>query len=86
MKRSQEQIYQIVASLLAKVSENSLTVSSSEIRGKSLTIDLNLDSLDVINLVFLVEERFAIKMAEDDLDSLGLMEVDNLVKYLYEKG
>ena len=73
MKHSQEEIYQVLASLLGEVSENSLSVSSSDIRGKSLTIDLNLDSLDVINLIFLVEERFTVKLPEDDLDSLGLM-------------
>lgn len=84
MTQVQDETYEILASLVGEVMGKSLIISATEIRGKNIVKDLTLDSLDVIRLILLIEERFSIKLP-DDLDSLGLINADNMAKYLCER-
>jgi acyl carrier protein len=84
MGQAKDGTYEILASLVSEVKENPLFISAIEIRGKNIIEDLKLDSLDVIKLILLIEERFSIKLP-DDIDSLGLMNADNMVNYLCER-
>jgi acyl carrier protein len=47
--------------------------------------DLGCDSLDMINLLFQVEERFSITVPEPDIDSENLTNTGNLVAYIQAK-
>ena len=84
MTQVKDETYEILASLVSEVKEKPLFISAVEIRGKNIIEDLKLDSLDVIKLILLIEERFSIKLP-DDLDSLELMNADNMAKYLCER-
>jgi len=84
MTQVDENTYEILASLVAEVKEDPLFISAADIRGKNIIEDLELDSLDVIKLILLIEERFSITLPEDP-DSLGLMNADNMVQFICEK-
>ena len=78
--------YQRIAQLLHEVDEKLQPVTASEIRGKHLTQDLGLDSLDVIKFVLLVEEKFGVKLADEEIDSKELLKVDKLAQHLAAPG
>ena len=75
-----------IAELLHEVDEKLGRVTTGEIRGKHLTQDLGLDSLDVIKFVLLVEERFGVKLEDAEIDGRELLRIDNLARYLAERG
>ena len=77
--------YERIAELLHEVDDKLQPVTASEIRGKHLTQDLGLDSLDVIKFVLLVEEKFGLKVADEEIDARELLKVDNLAGYLAER-
>ena len=77
--------YERIADLLHEVDDKLQPVTASEIRGKHLTQDLGLDSLDVIKFVLLVEEKFGLKVADEEIDTRELLKVDNLAGYLAER-
>jgi acyl carrier protein len=74
--------YEQIAALLREVDEKLQSTDPSKIRGRHLTRDLGLDSLDVIKFVLLVEEKFGVKIPDEDIDSRELLVVDNLAGYL----
>lgn len=78
--------YQALAELLREVDDKLQSVSADDIRGKHLTKDLGLDSLDVIKFVLLVEEKYGVKLADEEIDGKGLLEVDNLAGYIGARG
>jgi len=75
-----------IAELLHEVDEKLARVTPAEIRGKHVTQDLGLDSLDVIKFVLLVEEKFGLKLEDAEIDGRELLKVDNLARYLAERG
>ncbi|MGZ8211009.1 MAG: acyl carrier protein [Burkholderiales bacterium] len=78
--------YEKIAALLHEVDEKLKSASASSIREKHLTQDLGLDSLDVIKFVLLVEEKFGCTIPDEEIDSRGLLKIDNLAAYLAERG
>ena len=79
-------IYEKISELLHEVDDKLQPVTAAEIRGKHLTQDLGLDSLDVIKFVLLVEEKFGLKLTDEEIDGRGLLEIDNLARYVAERG
>lgn len=77
--------YERITNLLHEVDDKLQPVTASEIRGKHLTQDLGLDSLDVIKFVLLIEEKFGVKIADEDIDARELLKIDNLADYLSER-
>lgn len=77
--------YDRIAALLHEVDDKLQKLSAEAIRGKHLTQDLGLDSLDVIKFVLLVEEGFAVKIADEEIDAKELLKVDNLAAYVAER-
>jgi acyl carrier protein len=78
--------YEKLANLLHEVDDKLESTTASQIRGKHLTQDLALDSLDVIKFVLLVEEQFGVKLADEEIDAKQLLKLDNLAAYLGECG
>ena len=78
------QIYEKIAELLHEVDEKLESLDPAKIRGKHLTKELGLDSLDVIKFVLSVEEKFGVKIADEEIDARELLKVDNLAAYLAE--
>jgi acyl carrier protein len=74
--------YDKLAGLLHEVDDKLQSLGTESIRGKHLTQDLGLDSLDVIKFVLLVEEGFGVKIADEEIDAKELLRVDNLAAHL----
>jgi acyl carrier protein len=85
MSGSKDDLYALVSALLKEVTDGQLAVAASELKGKNLRQDFNLDSLDVIKFIFLIEEKSGVKLPEKDLDALNLLQVDRLVDYVADK-
>ena len=47
--------------------------------------EAGLDSLDIVNLLFAIEEKFGVKIPDEDLEEKELLVFGNLVKFLIEK-
>jgi acyl carrier protein len=78
--------YDRIAGVLREVDDKLETLTPPAIRGKHLTRDLGLDSLDVIKFVLLIEEKFGVKLSDEEIDGRQLLEVDNLAAYLSDRG
>jgi acyl carrier protein len=50
-----------------------------------LTDDLGIDSLDLISILFRLEEKFGVKISDEDIDKYDLVQVGNLVAYVAER-
>lgn len=50
-----------------------------------LTDDLGLDSLDIINLLFQIDENYGVKVAASDIMEHDLLVVENLASYIAER-
>lgn len=50
----------------------------------SLVNDLALDSLQILNLILLIEEKFGICIDADDIDGEKFDKVTYLVNYIYQ--
>lgn len=51
----------------------------------NLVDDLNMDSLDAISFLFEVENEFNIKISEENIDRLGLFDLNKLHNYISEE-
>ena len=77
---SENEIEKKVTDALANYIKN----RSIKIEGSSqLREELGLDSMDTIELVFQLEEKFNIQISDDDL--MGLKTVDNVVQYIEKR-
>lgn len=52
------------------------------LESQQLTADLGLDSLDLINVLFRIEEDYGLKIAEDELDAKELIVFGKLVDHI----
>ena len=72
---SEEEIFQALKELIVEqlgVDEEKVTMEAA------FTDDLGADSLDVVELVMSIEERFNVEISDDQADKI--LEVKNLVK------
>ncbi len=75
---------QEVLQKVTKIIAEKLGVSESEVKETSnLTEDLNADSLDLVDLVMAVEENFAVKIQDSDLEKIST--VKDVVDYIVSK-
>jgi acyl carrier protein len=68
-----------------EIKGDKLRVPDGGIEGLSLTEDLRLDSLDLINFLFRVEEVHGIKIPAEDLDENELVILGNLAAYVAKR-
>lgn len=73
-----DQIAQLVAELQGGA-------AVADLAGKNLIKDVKLDSLDFINLLFRLEEIYAIKVPEPDIDTHDLAVTAKLAAYIAER-
>ncbi|MBU0764110.1 MAG: hypothetical protein KJ607_04665 [Bacteroidetes bacterium] len=85
MKYGKDDLYGILAEIINSNDKNNFAFEFSDIKGKNLSTDIGLDSLDIMAFLFDVEEKFGVKLPDEDFDELGLMNIDNLVDYLTVK-
>ena len=70
----------ILISILKKISKAKIITTKS-----NLIKDKFLDSLDLINLVFLIEDNFKIKLNDNDLNDKNFKNVNTLLKLINKK-
>jgi acyl carrier protein len=85
MNNKPDATHETIAAIMRDVDEDLKSVTAAGIRGKSLTTDLGLDSLDIIKFILLVEEKFGFKIPDHEIDAHSLLAVDNLVSYLAKR-
>ncbi len=74
---NEEEIFQALKELIVEqlgVDEEKVTMEAA------FTDDLGADSLDVVELVMSIEERFNVEISDDQADKI--LEVKNLVDYI----
>jgi acyl carrier protein len=47
--------------------------------------EAGLDSLDIVNLLFAIEEKFGVKIPDEDLEEKELLVFGNLLNFLLQK-
>jgi acyl carrier protein len=73
-------------SLIDKVKEliaEQLSVEVSDLREETSFVELNADSLDVVDLIMALEEEFDIEIPDEDAEKIKT--VGNIVDYIKEK-
>lgn len=58
---------------------------ADELRGKHLINDLAMDSLDIINMLFQIEENEGVDISEEEMESESLFEFSRLADYVEEQ-
>lgn len=67
------------------VQDRKLDIEVSELTKKHLINDLALDSLDIMNLLFQIEENEKVEITEADMESESLYDFAKLAGYIKEK-
>ncbi len=62
-----------------------LEFSGEELSAKHLINDLALDSLDIINVLFQIEENEKVDITEADMESHSLFDFQSLANHIVEK-
>jgi len=71
--------------ILSIIQENEITVELKELDHSVSLSDQGLDSLDVVTILFAIEEKFRIKIPEVDIDEGKLNSINAIVEYLNHK-
>ena len=71
-----------VTELLRDALKDRLANPEEDIETQHLVNDMGLDSLDVVTLLFDIEDRLGVVVPEDDIAPLELLQVSNLVDYV----
>ncbi len=71
--------------LIAEVSGRDDLPEAGRLTDAKLTDDLGLDSLDVINLLFRIDEDLGVKVPDDAIDEHELALFANLARYVAER-
>ena len=82
---NQDAVVNQVCDLFEEVTDHKITASSENLRATDLLLDERMDSLDLINLLFRLEETYGIKVPESDIDDQNLTVVGNLAEYIANK-
>jgi len=77
MTVSQEQIVSLIQGA-------GVSADISGIKGDASLRKAGVDSLDMMNVLLAIEEKFGIKIPDDDIDDLDT--VENIVSYLRKRG
>ena len=62
--------------------ENQIKIDIDKLDHSDPLPDQGLDSLDIITVLFAIEERYNIKIPEKDIDQGKLSSIHSIVKYL----
>jgi acyl carrier protein len=73
MNVTQEEIFSIIENV-------GVSVDVAKIKANMPFNEAGVDSLELINIILEVEEKFGIKIPDEDIDTLNT--VDNIVSYL----
>ncbi len=76
-----KQVVEFIRTCIADIKDGAMP-DETALESLNLIDDLGFDSLDVINILFRVEEVYHFKIPEPDIDEKRLFEVGNLADYV----
>lgn len=82
---SRNEVFEKIRSIYAEVTDKPIDGSEEDASARDLIRDEGMDSLDLINMLFRIEEEFGVKVPEPDIDSFNLTNIGNLVSYVEER-
>ena len=85
MKMSKEDVIYKLSHMVPTVRSVEQGIDIKKFSTVDLVIDLRFDSLDLINLYFQIEEEFDVTISEEEIESLGLSNIENLARVIEEK-
>ena len=68
------------AELISIIEAAGVTADVSKIQGGTKLTEAGIDSLEMMNFFLGVEQRFGIKIPDEDIDALGT--IDQIIDYL----
>ena len=77
-----KQITAFLREAVGELASRQIPEDDEAFRSADLLQDIGCDSLDLINLLFRIEQRYKIKIPEPDIDEQGLTRVGRLADYL----
>ena len=69
--------------IVSLIQDAGVSADISGIKGDMPLSDAGIDSLDMYNVFLAIEEKFAIKIPDADIDKLDT--IDNIVRYLRDR-
>lgn len=70
----------VVAELIAKLkAEYKIT---DELSDKTDVMELGIDSLDMVNYIFFLEETYGVTIEDEEIQNGGLLVISNTVEYI----
>lgn len=67
--------------MLAVIESAGVSVKVATIKGDTLLSKSGIDSLEMMNVFLAIEEKFGIKIPDEDIDALDT--VDDIIAYLH---
>ena len=81
-KNGHMQLIEEFIDAISEIRGDPLKVPNTDVAGLRLSRDLGLDSLDIINFLFQIEERHGLKIPEQDFSGKDLEVLGNLATYV----
>ena len=75
---TQEVVIEQIKKVLEDINPGAIDASNKQVEDLHFLTDLGIDSLDIINIIFLLEKKFKVKVPED---FTGLMIIGSLAEY-----
>ena len=84
-ERNLIQITTIVREAVQDIASTPAPAGDEAFHRSDLIQDLGCDSLDMVNMLFQMEEQFNLTVPEPDIDEFKLSKVGNLVAYIEKR-
>ncbi len=68
--------------ILSIIRENEIKVDLKALDHSELLSEQGFDSLDITSILFIIEDKFGIKISEEDLDQKKLSSINSMVSYI----
>ena len=70
--------------ILDIILQNDIRVDLEELDHSNSLAEQGLDSLDIVTILFAIEEKFQIKIPEEDIEQEKLSSINSIVSYINE--
>jgi len=81
---NKENVYEEIANSIREIDDRHASITVDELHGKNISSDLEMDSLDIVGFLLAIEEKFNVRLNDDDIEEHDLLKVDNLVNHLHD--
>jgi acyl carrier protein len=82
MDDKKKQITDSLISMIRDFKGNDFVEPDGDVETLTLNEDFELDSLDIINMLFQIDEQFGVKVAASDFEEHQLLVLGNMVKFI----